>query len=388
MDGSAPGAALRRRGPREWWVDTCLFLFALLWGLVMSAIRLDQEDVPTVVPGWLFNLDQLTGVVGCALVWLRRRHPVGVPVILVVLSSYSETVAGVMLVGLFAVAVHRPPRTSLLVFGLSLLAAVVYVVVRPEPGQPPFLLLCFGAALQGAAFAWGLAVHHRRRLVLSLRERAERAEAEAWLRAERAQRRARDEIAREIHDVLGHRLSLLSVHAGALEYRPDAPAEDISRAAGVIRENAHQALQDLREVIGVLRAPVGGLPQPTAEGIEELVEESRRAGMEVGLRGRPPREVPERLGRTAYRIVQEALTNARKHAPGSRVEVGVAGTPRTGLTVEVVNTAPATVPDPGDGRGQGLIGLAERVRLAGGDLSHGPTAQGGWKITARLPWPS
>src|SRR5262249_56557879 len=87
------------------------------------------------------------------------------------------------------------------------------------------------------------------------------------LRAEQAQQRAREQIAREMHDVLGHRLSLLSVHAGALEYHPDASAEEIARAAKVIRESAHQALQDLREVIGVLRAPVGQLPQPTLAAV-------------------------------------------------------------------------------------------------------------------------
>ena len=101
----------------------------------------------------------------------------------------------------------------------------------------------------------------------------ELAVAEAELRAEQAQRSARDDIAREIHDVLGHRLSLLSLHAGALEYRPGAPPEDVARAAAVIRENAHQALQDLREVVGVLRAPVGQAPQPTSADLPRLLAE-------------------------------------------------------------------------------------------------------------------
>jgi signal transduction histidine kinase len=107
---------------------------------------------------------------------------------------------------------------------------------------PPLLLFLFGVVIQGAAVGWGLFIHYRRRLVESLRDRAARAETEAELRAERAQQRARDEIAREMHDVLGHRLSLLSVHAGALEFRPDADPAEIARAAKVIRENAHQAL--------------------------------------------------------------------------------------------------------------------------------------------------
>ncbi len=100
-----------------------------------------------------------------------------------------------------------------------------------------------------------MAVRSRRQLVVTLRERARRAEAEAELRAEQAQRLAREAIAREMHDVLAHRLTLLSVHAGALEFRPDAPAAEVGRAAGVIRDSAHEALQDLREIIGVLRGP-------------------------------------------------------------------------------------------------------------------------------------
>ncbi len=196
-----------------------------------------------------------------------------------------------------------------------------------------------------------------------------------------------------MHDVLGHRLSLLSVHAGALEFRPDAPAEEVARAAKVIRESAHQALQDLREVIGVLRAPVGELPQPTLADLRLLVAESGRAGMRVDLRTETSGPAPDGVVRTAYRIVQEGLTNARKHAPGAEVRVRLAGAPGRGLTVEVDNAAPATGPGhppdpaPAPPPGQGLGGLAERVALADGRLEHGPTAAGGWRLSAWLPWP-
>ncbi|TQM16405.1 sensor histidine kinase, partial [Pseudonocardia kunmingensis] len=204
---------------------------------------------------------------------------------------------------------------------------------------------------------------------------------------EQAQMAARETVAREMHDVLGHRLSLLSVHAGALEFRPDAPAEDVARAARVIRESAHQALQDLREVIGVLRAPVGELPQPTAADVPELVAESRRAGMRVVLRHEVEGAVPQTVGRTAYRVVQEALTNARRHAHGADVRVAVAGAADAGLAVEVVNDPPP-LPCPHGEPGQGLTGLAERVALAGGRLEHGPTRAGGWRLAAWLPWPT
>jgi signal transduction histidine kinase len=352
-----------------------MFVLAVAFGIFAASQRL--TSLPD--PEWLFDVDQVVGVLGCAALWLRRRRPVHLAVALVALSAFSEMVAGAMLVSLFAVAVHRPPRVSTAVFGLSVVTALCFVLLRPEPGFPFALALLFGVTLQGAAVGWGLVIHHQRQLVT-------RARTEAVLRAEQAQHEAREAVAREMHDVLGHRLSLLSVHAGALEFRPDAPAEDVARAARVIRESAHRALQDLREVIGVLRAPVGELPQPTAAEVPGLVAESRRAGMRVDLRHDLAGPVPDTAGRTAYRVVQEALTNARKHAPGADVRVTVTGAAGAGLSVEVVNSAPTAVA-PDAVPGQGLDGLAERVDLAGGRLEHGPTDTGGWRLAAWLPWP-
>ncbi|OZM70157.1 sensor histidine kinase [Amycolatopsis antarctica] len=371
MDGA------RRRDTREWVVDSAVFLVAVLYGLVTAGLRLDS--VPPE-PSWLFTVDQFTGALGCAAVWLRRRWPVPLVLVLVVLSTFSELVGGALLVTLFTVAVHRPVRTTMWVFGLGLLAAVVYVVLRPEPDVPTALLLAFGVAVEGAVVGWGLSIHHQRRLVAQ-------AETEAALRAEQAQHEVREEIAREMHDVLGHRLSLLSVHAGALEYRPDAPAEDVERTAAVIRQSAHEALQDLREVIGVLRAPVGELPQPTLADVDALVAESAAGGMRVHLREVPAGPVPDLAGRTAYRVVQEGLTNVRKHAPGAEASVAVTGRPGEGLTVLVVNGPPAATPAPGR-PGRGLTGLGERAALAGGRLEHGGVPGGGWRLTAWLPWPA
>ncbi|WP_232376676.1 sensor histidine kinase [Amycolatopsis aidingensis] len=380
MDGAGPAS---RRGVREWLVDTGLFLAAVAFGLLTSALRIGLG--PPVHPAWLFDVDQLLGALGCAALWLRRRWPVGLAVVLVALSGFAEMVGGAMLAALFTVAVHRSQRTTMILFGLAITAAVLFVLIRPDPDVPGFVLVLFSLAMQGAVVGWGRVIHHRRQLVLSLRDRAARAETEAHLRAEQAQHRAREDIAREMHDVLGHRLSLLSVHAGALEYRPDAPAEDVARAAAVIRDSAHQALQDLREVIGVLRAPVGELPQPTLADLPQLVTESRQAGMPVELRQEVSCPVPDKLGRTAYRIVQEGLTNARKHAWGTEVTVTISGAPEQGLAVEVRN-GPA--PPAGEAEaGQGLLGLTERVALAGGRLEHGRTEAGGWRLAAWLPWP-
>lgn len=167
-----------------------------------------------------------------------------------------------------------------------------------------------------------------------------------------------------------------------MEYRPDAPAEELTRAAGVVREQSQLAMRDLREIIAILRAPIGELPQPTMADLRALVEEAR-PGMRIGLAEHVEGDVPERSGRTAYRIVQEALTNARKHAETAPVWITVDGRPDEGLTVTVVN-GPGH--DTGPGSGHGLIGLEERAALAGGRLEYGPASDDGWRVHAWLPW--
>ncbi len=376
----------RRRGWRDWTADFGLFALAAAYGLVWLGI-LEDEGVPESV----MFFEQILGIVGLAAIWFRRRWPVGVAVALIPLSSIGDVVDGAQLVALFTVALYRPVKTTLLVAGGSMAGfatfLVIYSFVGRQPDDPLGVVVAFNAVLTFGVVGWGLFIRHRRQLVLSLEERAVRAEAEAKLRAEQSQARAREEIAREMHDVLGHRLSLLSVHAGALEFRPDAPPSEIAQAAGVIRASAHQALQDLREVIGVLRSSVAGeLPTPTLADVHRLVTEASRSGSVVELRSSVSGTVPDGLGRTAYRIVQEGLTNARKHAPSAPVTVLLAGSPGTGLSVEVLN--PSSSAAPGAGSGQGLLGLAERAALVAGRLEYGPTADGGFRLAAWLPWPA
>ncbi|WP_066369767.1 sensor histidine kinase [Herbidospora mongoliensis] len=373
------------RRPRDWIVDSLLFGFAVAFGLLSAWGRVSTGH--QFIHPVLFNLDQVLGVLGCVAVWWRRRFPVELALVTVVIGSWSELIAGATIVALFNLAVHRPPRVTGGVFGLSLLSCVAYAVLRPDPADPGPVVFLLGASIYGMVTGWGMVIHHRRQLATSRRDREDQMATEVRLRAEQAQLQAREAIAREMHDVLGHRLSLLSVHAGALEFRPDAPPEDVARAAKIIRESAHQALQDLRDVIGVLRAPVRELPQPTLAEVGRLTEESARAGMRVTLTEKIEGEVPGLIGRTGYRIVQEGLTNARKHAPGAAVEVAVTGAPGLGLTVEVRNGRPPGDPSIHSG-GQGLNGLAERVALAGGRLTHNGQSDGGWVLAAWLPWPS
>ncbi|WP_430727406.1 sensor histidine kinase [Streptomyces beigongshangae] len=377
-----------RRTARDWAVDFACFLLAVGVGLLGA----DATDGDPNIPYALEALDQWLGAFACAAVWLRRRLPVALAVAMVPVCFLSNTAGGAGLVALFSLAVHRPFRYVAWTGGAQLALLPLFFWWRPDPDLPYPVVIGLAVLLTVAVVGWGMLARSKRQLMLSLRDRARRAETEAALRAEQAQRLAREAIAREMHDVLAHRLTLLSVHAGALEIRPDAPRAEVARAAGVIRESAHEALQDLREIIGVLRSAGDdeepGRPQPTLAALEGLVSESREADMKVTLDNRvtDTAAVPAAVGRTAYRIVQECLTNARKHAPGAEVTVTVSGAPGPGLTVSVRNPPP-----PGDvprvpGSGQGLIGLTERAALAGGHLAHGPGEDGGFLVHAWLPW--
>ncbi|MEU6221193.1 histidine kinase [Streptomyces sp. NPDC047022] len=384
LDPEAGGRRGRpRRTVRDWAVDFGCFTLAVLIALTMV------HDPQT--PSWLRPVDTGLGALGCAAVWFRRRWPLGLALAMIPVGLVSSTSGGVGMIALFTVAVHRPFKYSAWISGVELAIIPLYYWLRPDPDLPYLAVVAVTVLLTATVVGWGLFVRSKRQLMLSLRDGARRAETEAALRAEQAQRLARESIAREMHDVLAHRLTLLSVHAGALEFRPDAPQEEIARAAGVIRESAHDALQDLREIIGVLRAGDGeeaGRPQPTLAALDALVAECREAGMKVVLEHRvaEPSTVPASVGRTAYRVAQEALTNARKHAPGTEVTVTVAGTPGDGLTVTVRNPAPPRDVPHVPGSGQGLIGLTERATLAGGSLDHGTGSDGGFRVRAWLPW--
>ncbi|MET7700371.1 histidine kinase [Streptomyces sp. NPDC005485] len=376
-----------RRTVRDWVVDFGCFLLAVVIG-VLSANTVSHDPN---TPHTLAVLDQLLGALACAAVWLRRRWPLGLAVAMIPVGLISNTASGAGLVALFTLAVHRPFKYAGGLGAVQLALIPLFFWLRPDPDLPYAASVAVTALLAVSVVGWGMFVRSKRQLMLSLRDRAWRAETEAALRAEQAQRLAREAIAREMHDVLAHRLTLLSVHAGALEFRPDAPQAEVARAAGVIRESAHEALQDLREIIGVLRAgdaDDAGRPQPTLVALDGLVSESRAAGMKVVLDNRvtDPAGVPASVGRTAYRIAQEGLTNARKHAPGAEVTVCVAGAPGDGLTISVRNPPPPGEVPHVPGSAQGLIGLTERATLAGGRLEHGAQEDGGFAVRAWLPW--
>ncbi|HEY3544523.1 MAG TPA: histidine kinase, partial [Propionicimonas sp.] len=379
----SPSAPDRGHFPREHAVDLGVVLLALAVGLVGYAREAQRPDG---LADDLLLVDLVVGSVACLALLLRRRRPVELAAALSVVGAFSVVAGGAAIIALFTVALHRSWREVGVLWGLYTAGVSTFYLLRPEPDLPFVAVVALCLVVTAAVVAWGMYLRARRELVASLRDRAERAETEQQLRVEQARQAERTRMAREMHDVLAHRISLLSMHAGALEFRPDAAPDEIAHAAGVIRENAHLALQDLREVIGVLREGsdgTGARPQPTLADVPALVEESRVAGQQVRavfhldeLTG-----VPAGTGRNAYRVVQEGLTNARKHAAGAPVDLVLGGAPGAGLTVDLSNrpgagtSAPASgrpgQPDAIPGSGTGLIGLSERISLASGRLEHG-----------------
>ncbi|MEU4626508.1 histidine kinase [Actinoplanes sp. NPDC023801] len=393
------GPLTARRSTRDWVVDAICFLLGMGCVVLVTAESLDAASPTTEAwgqaPHWLIILDAVASAVAAVALWWRRRFLAVLALYLLLLATFSMASGVTLLIVVFTVAVHRR-FTVLAGYVIVVIAAnAVFPAARPESGMTYWEAFGWGSAVTVIAALWGMLVRGRRQLIVTWRDRAERAESEQRLRIAQARVLERTRIAREMHDVLAHRISLLSLHAGALEFRPGAPPEEIAGAAAVVRSSAHQALQDLRAVIGVLRTgqpedeQTPERPQPTLSALPALADESRSAGIKVRLEISPePETVPATTGRAAYRIIQEGLTNARKHAPGAAVRVAVGGAAGDGLTIEVRNPMPVSMPArPIPGTGMGLIGLAERALLAGGHLEHGRTGDE-FVVSAWLPWPA
>ncbi|MEO3750842.1 histidine kinase [Streptomyces sp. B6B3] len=393
------------RSGRDWVVDVLLFLFAAgLWA-VMTATA-DQRDY---IPEWIRAVDWPLGALSCLALWWRRRFPMLLALAMAPIGALSATFMGALTVAILNLGIRVPWRPALLALGLNIAATLPYVVIFSVPNEGGWLACAFVLAYYLFFFAWGAGMRARRQLVARLHEDAERQRVEHARRLTDARRTEREAIAREMHDVLAHRISLLSVHAGALAYRTGpagvaAPlsSPEISDSAQLIRDTAHQALEELRAVLTVLR---GGTPattageagrHPTEAGLPRiaditgLVAEAEEAGQRVTLVRRYDAALADALRgqvqRTVYRVVQEGLTNARKHAPGEAVAVTLEGRPGDGLTVLVRNALPdGTTPAEIPGAGAGLAGLEERAVLDGGTLRHGADG-GAFELHARLPW--
>ena len=265
-------------------------------------------------------------------------------------------------------------------------AVALLALVTARPWQPSAGVITVGVLRIMVGPLVAMYVVTRRHLVLALTERAERAEREQHLLAEQARAEERARLAGEMHDVVTHRVSLMVLQAGAL--RVTAPDERTRQAAEELRAAGTRALDELRDLVGILRATPDGDQAPSTAGLAALTEESTAVGLPAELaEDGDPRLASPVVARTVYRIVREALTNARKHAPGARVTVRVRYDPAE-VRLEVRNTAPTRPPDAGlagTGSGVGLANLRRRVELMDGTLRAEPAPDGGFLVEATLP---
>ncbi|WP_411083258.1 sensor histidine kinase [Streptomyces sp. cmx-18-6] len=286
---------------------------------------------------------------------------------------------------LFLLALRVTLRRAVGALAITLLAGVALTLhttqrhnLDLDRSAPVFVIaLVLGVALRSVRLA-------RKDLVVQV-------ELTADERARRTLLEERHRIARELHDVVAHHMSVISIQAQVAPHLVEDPSDELKENLAGIRENALEALTELRRVLGVLRsedAPAQSTrhtPQPTLDRLDGLVATVRLAGLPVTLATTgEPRPLPPGVELSAYRIVQEALSNVMRHAPGASARVEVAHR-AAGLTLRVANTRPDRPAAPSPGVRHGLLGMRERTAMLGGDLATGPTPEGGWEVTAILP---
>ncbi|MEU6527977.1 histidine kinase [Streptomyces sp. NPDC046928] len=378
------------------------------------------------------------GALAGSVLLLRRRWPIAVVLVsIAVLPAQMGFLLSI--VGLYTLAASELPRRIIAsLAGMSFVGTLIvtFVWVRQDVARGsltvgdwvvPFASVTTAIGLTAPSLLLGLYVGARRRLMESLRERADSLERELQLLAERAEERAewarneeRTRIAREMHDVVAHRVSLMVVHAAALQAVARKDPEKAVRNAALVGDMGRQALTELREMLGVLRsgvasanAPRGAVTplaavgvaaaaaadreraeEPAAEGpwlseLDELVGQSAAAGMVVDLsvEGESRAYAPE-VEQTAYRVVQEALTNVHKHAAGAKTYVRLAHRVSE-IAMQVENEPPPEAGSASSARlpsgGNGLVGMKERVSALGGVFVSGPTDAGGFRVSAVIP---
>ncbi|MEU7303665.1 histidine kinase [Streptomyces sp. NPDC048304] len=422
-----------RAGSGPWWWSR--WRSAVLDGslALVSAVECGAEGVPfardagiPVAVGIVF------GVVAGSVLLVRRKWPIAVVLVAIAITpAQMGFLLGI--VGLYTLAACEVPRRIIgALAGMSLVGTAVVTFVRVRQGMArgdltlgdwfvPFAAVTTALGLTAPPVLLGLYVGARRRLMESLRERADSLERELQLLAERAEERAewarneeRTRIAREMHDVVAHRVSLMVVHAAALQAVARKDPEKAVRNAALVGDMGRQALTELRQMLGVLRAGedagrrVPGVPLaavreaaavaasrageedgPSLSELEELIGQSAAAGMVVDLSVEgEARSYAAAVEQTAYRVVQEALTNVHKHAAGAKTHVRLAHRVSE-IAMQVENEPP---PEPGSASaaglpsgGNGLVGMRERVVALGGVFVSGPTDAGGFRVSAVIP---
>ncbi|WP_313811269.1 histidine kinase [Glutamicibacter sp.] len=376
-----------------WRVIPAVLVSLVIWG---SLVLAQGEDITELQHTWFSIIDPALGIASLVFVLAYvRRSPVLVSVAAGLLVIISTAAIGPALLAVASVATRRKWREISLVGSVNVITMLFLGSIYPSSSSllPWWNRAVIFTLVLAVVVAVGVAIGQRRAILDGLRERAEQAEREQEARAEAARVSERNRIAHDMHDVLAHRISLIALHSSALSFRGNMPEAEQAVALQTIADNARLALSELREVLGVLRQPSSGdqasvaPPQPLLSNVPQLVDESRATGSQIKLieavEGAPPLAVSQ----AAYRIVREALTNARKHAQGAPVVVSIAGEAGEGLALRVTNgAAPEDAAVHLPGSGLGLVALRERVELLSGKVNYGTTADGEFEIAAWLPW--
>ncbi|MFC9343905.1 sensor histidine kinase [Streptomyces sp. NPDC057020] len=325
---------------------------------------------------------------GLALLWGRQLWWLAPALTTVAAGVWGWPVMPLFVIALFDLADRRRVRAAVLcsavaLAGNAVLSPAASLWIPQQYGSMLFILL---------AVIGGLWMGNRRRLVQALNAQVEHLRTERELREQAARMAERSAIAAEMHDVLAHRLSLIALHTGVLATKKDTLPDPVIERLSLLRTASSDALTDLRDVLGALRAPetlsAATPPPPVLRDVEEMIEQARSAGQTISVTVEgSPAQAPAAHRLAVYRLVQEALTNARKHAPDAPVRIRIDYVPPATL-VEVTNP-------PGNGltgvpplpSGFGLIGLRERVEALGGHLTAGPGGAGTWRLAARIPHP-
>lgn len=378
-------------------VDLLLALFVTVMQVqgTLAKIAADPESVLRPL-GDFGNLGYLLLIASGAVIALRRKFPAAVFAVTAIASliyyalDFPDAPGWLALfVALYTLTAYGDGRRSLVIAGAGIAVLSTGWLLAATDIEPAaaigWVFFRIGASVMSAAL--GESVRSRRVIAADALERAELAER---TREEEARARVDEErlrIAREVHDTVAHAIAIINVQSGVTAHLLDKQPERIRETLLAIQQTSAQALREMRSILGVLRdAHDGRVPHPGLGQIDELITKARQAGLDVTLdNASPAPELPSAVDFAAYRIVQESITNVIRHVGPTRVTVGV-GYGVDSLEVSVINECGPVSAEASAVPGRGIIGMRERCRLLGGQLDAGPVADGGFAVTARLPY--
>jgi signal transduction histidine kinase len=373
---------------RHWF--TMLVPIGAAAAVIELIVRRNSDNAPTTSL-WICVPLLLIGIL--PLLWWRR-FPFGAPAAVFVIGAVESFVDGrlvpftgatffAVLSAVFLFGLLEDRRQAIAGLGIALAAGAV--VTSNDPAQTWTDAIGVGLLLSIVWLA-SFAIGRKLEQAAAAQERADQLEREREAEARAAVAEERARIARELHDVVGHSVSVMTVQASAVR-RVLLPEQEKEREAlEIVEQTGREALAEMRRLVGVLRRPEEGpalAPQPSLEHLDRLAAQARESGLpvEVRIEGEPT-QLPPGVDLTAYRLVQEGLTNAIKHARASKANVVVRYAEGA---VEILVTDDGDGGGDGGGGGHGLVGMRERVTVYGGELEAGPRAEGGYALRARLP---